>query len=77
MTGRVLRDKGGFLSPVISVVTLDGRPAVLKDYRGKNALTRLVDGARPNPICVSIGVMACAEMSGRHATKSTVATPLS
>ena len=40
LTGRVLRDKGGFLSPVISVVTHDGRPAVLKDYRGKNALTR-------------------------------------
>jgi predicted Ser/Thr protein kinase len=37
---RVLRDKGGFLSPVVSVVDHDGRPAVLKDYRGKNALTR-------------------------------------
>jgi RIO-like serine/threonine protein kinase len=37
---RVLRDKGGFLSPVVSVVDHDGRPAVLKDYRGKNVLTR-------------------------------------
>ena len=37
---RVLRDKGGFLSPVVSVVDHDGRPAVLKDYRGKNAITR-------------------------------------
>ncbi len=40
MSGRVLRDKGGFLSPVVSVVDHDGRPAVLKDYRGKNAVTR-------------------------------------
>jgi tRNA A-37 threonylcarbamoyl transferase component Bud32 len=37
---RVLRDKGGFLSPAISLVTHEGRPAVLKDYRGKNLLTR-------------------------------------
>jgi RIO-like serine/threonine protein kinase len=37
---RVLRDKGGFLSPVVSVVDHEGRPAVLKDYRRKNALTR-------------------------------------
>jgi RIO-like serine/threonine protein kinase len=37
---RVLRDKGGFLSPVVSVVDHEGRPAVLKDYRGKNAVTR-------------------------------------
>ena len=37
---RVLRDKGGFLSPVVSVVDHDGLPAVLKDYRGKNLLTR-------------------------------------
>ena len=37
---RVLRDKGGFLSPVVSVVDHEGRPAVLKDYRGKNLLTR-------------------------------------
>jgi predicted Ser/Thr protein kinase len=37
---RVLRDKGGFLSPTVSVVDHDGRPAVLKDYRGKNLLTR-------------------------------------
>ncbi len=38
----VLRDKGGFLSPVVSVVTHEGRPAVLKDYRSKNALARAV-----------------------------------
>jgi tRNA A-37 threonylcarbamoyl transferase component Bud32 len=37
---RVLRDKGGFLSPLVSVVDHDGRPAVLKDYRGKNLVTR-------------------------------------
>ena len=37
---RVLRDKGGFLSPVVSVVDHEGRPAVLKDYRTKNAVTR-------------------------------------
>ena len=40
MTDRVLRDKGGFLSPVVSVVDHEGRPAVLKDYRSKNAVTR-------------------------------------
>lgn len=40
MSGRVLRDKGGFLSPVVSVVEHEGRPAVLKDYRRKNAVTR-------------------------------------
>jgi RIO-like serine/threonine protein kinase len=40
LSGRVLRDKGGFLSPVVSVVDHDGRPAVLKDYRRKNAVTR-------------------------------------
>jgi len=40
LSGRVLRDKGGFLSPVVSVVDYDGRPAVLKDYRRKNPLTR-------------------------------------
>jgi predicted Ser/Thr protein kinase len=38
--GRVLRDKGGFLSPAVSVVDHEGKPAVLKDYRGKNLLTR-------------------------------------
>lgn len=38
--GRVLRDKGGFLSPVVSIVDHEGRPAVLKDYRRKNAVTR-------------------------------------
>ncbi len=37
---RVLRDKGGFLSPVVSVIDFEGRPAVLKDYRKKNAVTR-------------------------------------
>ncbi len=40
MSGRVLRDKGGFLSPVVSVVDHEGRPAVLKDYRRKNPVTR-------------------------------------
>jgi RIO-like serine/threonine protein kinase len=40
LSGRVLRDKGGFLSPVVSVIDHDGRPAVLKDYRRKNAVTR-------------------------------------
>ncbi len=39
---RVLRDKGGFLSPVVSVVEHEGRPAVLKDYRSKNPVTRNV-----------------------------------
>lgn len=39
---RVLRDKGGFLSPVVSLVSHEGRPAVLKDYRSKNAVTRSV-----------------------------------
>jgi RIO-like serine/threonine protein kinase len=37
---KVLRDKGGFWSPVISLVEHEGRPAILKDYRGKNLLTR-------------------------------------
>jgi serine/threonine protein kinase len=36
----ILRDKGGLWSPVISLVDHDGRPAVLKDYAGKNAITR-------------------------------------
>ncbi len=40
MKERVLRDKGGFLSPAVSVVEHEGRPAVLKDYRRKNAVTR-------------------------------------
>jgi len=40
LSARVLRDKGGFLSPVVSVVEHEGRPAVLKDYRRKNAVTR-------------------------------------
>ena len=39
---RVLRDKGGFLSSVISLVTHQGRAAVLKDYRSRNAVTRNV-----------------------------------
>jgi len=37
---KVLRDKGGFWSPVVSLVEHGGRPAVLKDYRAKNAVTR-------------------------------------
>ncbi len=41
---RVLRDKGGFLSPVVSLVLHEGRPAVLKDYRPRNALTRAILG---------------------------------
>ncbi|MFN3485351.1 MAG: RIO1 family regulatory kinase/ATPase [Planctomycetota bacterium] len=44
ITPRILRDKGGFLSPVISLVTHEGRPAVLKDYRARNAFTRAVLG---------------------------------
>jgi len=40
LIARVLRDKGGFLSPVVSVVDHQGRPAILKDYRPKNAVTR-------------------------------------
>jgi RIO-like serine/threonine protein kinase len=40
LKARVLRDKGGFLSPVVSVIDHEGRPAVLKDYRTKNAVTR-------------------------------------
>ena len=40
LKSRVLRDKGGFLSPVVSIVDHEGRPAVLKDYRRKNAVTR-------------------------------------
>ena len=39
-TTRVLRDKGGFFSPVVSLVTHEGRPAVLKDYRARNVVTR-------------------------------------
>ncbi len=41
---RVLRDKGGFLSPVVSLVAHEGRPAVLKDYRTKNPVTRALLG---------------------------------
>lgn len=36
----VLRDKGGFWSPVVSRVEHEGRPAILKDYRRKNIVTR-------------------------------------
>jgi RIO-like serine/threonine protein kinase len=44
VTPRVLRDKGGFLSPVVSLVSHEGRPAVLKDYRARNPITRAVLG---------------------------------
>lgn len=37
---RILKDKGGFWSPVVSLVEHEGRPAVLKDYRTKNVVTR-------------------------------------
>src|SRR2546426_1067688 len=40
----VLRDKGGFLSPVIRLVPRDGGQAVLKDFRSRNPLTRAVLG---------------------------------
>jgi RIO-like serine/threonine protein kinase len=43
-TPRVLRDKGGFFSPAVSVITHEGRPAVLKDYRGRNIVTRALLG---------------------------------
>lgn len=36
----ILKDKGGFWSPVVSLVEHEGRPAVLKDYRTKNIVTR-------------------------------------
>lgn len=39
---RVLQDKGGFLSPVVSIVDHEGKPAILKDYRRTNAVTRKV-----------------------------------
>lgn len=42
MSPRVLQDKGGFLSPVVSVVEHEGRPAILKDYGRTNAVTRKV-----------------------------------
>lgn len=38
----ILRDKGGFLSPTIRRVVHDGRPAVMKDFRTKNVLTRRI-----------------------------------
>ena len=40
----VLRDKGGFLSPVIRLVPHDGGRAVLKDFRALNPVTRGVLG---------------------------------
>jgi serine/threonine protein kinase len=40
----VLRDKGGFLSPVIRLVPHDGGLAVLKDFRARNPLTRSMLG---------------------------------
>ncbi|HEU4339821.1 MAG TPA: hypothetical protein VFS19_07110, partial [Planctomycetota bacterium] len=40
----VLRDKGGFLSPVIRLVPHDGGRAVLKDFRDRNPVTRSVLG---------------------------------
>ncbi len=40
MGPEVLRDKGGFLSPVVRVVPHDGGLAVEKDFSGKNAVTR-------------------------------------
>jgi len=40
----VLRDKGGFLSPVIRLVPHDGGRAVLKDFRARNPVTRGVLG---------------------------------
>ena len=40
----VLRDKGGFLSPVIKLVPHDGGRAVLKDFRARNPVTRGVLG---------------------------------
>ena len=39
---RVLRDKGRFLSPVIRLVSHEGRPAVLKDYRSKNPVSNVL-----------------------------------
>lgn len=38
----IIRDKGGFLSPVIRRIEHEGRPAVLKDFRTKNVVTRRV-----------------------------------
>jgi len=40
----VLRDKGGFLSPVIRLVPHDGGRAILKDFRSRNPVTRSVLG---------------------------------
>lgn len=38
----ILRDKGGFLSPTIRRVDWHGRPAVMKDFRTRNLVTRRV-----------------------------------
>jgi serine/threonine protein kinase len=40
----ILRDKGGFLSPVIRLVPHQDGNAVLKDFRSRNPLTRTVLG---------------------------------
>jgi RIO-like serine/threonine protein kinase len=37
---RVLQNKGGPISPAVSLVEHEGRPAVLKDFRPKGAVTR-------------------------------------
>lgn len=44
MPGRVLRDKGGFLSPVVSVVPHGTGHAIRKDFGPRNAVTRGVIG---------------------------------
>jgi hypothetical protein len=36
----IIRDKGGFLSPTVRRVEFEGRPAVMKDFRTRNILTR-------------------------------------
>ncbi|MBI2930398.1 MAG: phosphotransferase [Planctomycetes bacterium] len=38
----VLRDKGGFLSPTIRRIEHEGRPAILKDFRTRNVVTRRI-----------------------------------
>jgi len=38
----ILRDKGGFLSPTIRRLEYGGRPAVMKDFRTRNVITRRV-----------------------------------
>lgn len=44
MTGRVLRDKGGFLSPVVTLVPRGDGLAVRKDFGPRNPVTRGVLG---------------------------------